>query len=80
MILLGLAVVGAILAYWVRRWSKQSDLPPVSGFTLHDLRELVKEGLMTEEEFRKASKLVAKSQIAQFLPPAKADPKPEKHE
>jgi len=76
-ILLGLALGGTLIAYLARRWSKLSDLPSPSGFTLYDLRKLMKEGKMTEEEFKKASALVSKAQSAQLLSPVKPEPKPE---
>ena len=77
MILLSLGVVGLLLSYLIRRWSKQAEMPSPSGFTLYDLRKLLKEGKMTEEEFKKAAALVSKAQSTQILSPVKPAAKPE---
>jgi hypothetical protein len=55
-------IVVAILLFaiviWVRRKVRQPDSTPPGGFTLSDLRRLVKQGKMTPEEFDRAKELV----------------------
>jgi hypothetical protein len=69
-----IALPAAILAIRsIRRWTRQSDLPPAGGFTLADLRKLHKEGKMSEEEYKKAAARVVGAQTAQLLGPEKKD-------
>jgi hypothetical protein len=55
-ILIILIIAGAAAVMRLRRWLKE-DEPPSSagiGFTLSDLRQLHKQGKMTDEEFERA--------------------------
>lgn len=53
--LLGLAVVGGIIIYIVRRLLRGSeDHSEAGGFTLHDLRRMREAGELSEEEFDRA--------------------------
>jgi hypothetical protein len=58
-----LALIGLILAlfaaitYLKRRWTVPEE-PTGSGFTLADLRQLRREGKMTDEEFERAKALI----------------------
>jgi hypothetical protein len=56
---------------WFRRKIRQPDAGPPGGFTLSDLRRLVKEGKMTPEEFDRAKELVlgAHKRSVQIQPP-----------
>ena len=58
----------------LKRWLKEDDAPSAgTGFTLSELRQLVAEGKMTQEEFDKAKVLVigsAKAAAAPKPPPA----------
>jgi hypothetical protein len=63
LVLIVLLIVGAAGVMWLRRWMKEQDLPTSTGgigFTLSDLRQLHREGKMTDEEFERArSKMVS---------------------
>ena len=54
-ILIILIVIGAAGVMRLRRWLKEDDAPTGGiGFTLSDLRELHKQGQMTDAEFERA--------------------------
>ena len=54
-----IALVVLILVFqWMRKRSKQQEMGPPAGFTLGDLRQLVKDGKMTAEEFERAKNKV----------------------
>jgi hypothetical protein len=52
--ILAFAVICFLVFKWVKKRMRQSDAGPVTGFTLGDLRRLVKEGKMTQEEYDRA--------------------------
>jgi len=53
------ALVVLILVFqWMRKRTKQLEMGPPAGFTLSDLRQLVKDGKMTPEEFERAKNKV----------------------
>ncbi len=54
LILVVLIVAGFVLVAWVTRRLKASDDSSSGGFTLSDLRELRRQGKMTEAEFERA--------------------------
>ena len=56
---------------WVRRKIRQTDSGPPGGFTLSDLRQLAKEGKMTQEEYDRAKELIlgATKRAVQIKPP-----------
>jgi hypothetical protein len=59
-----LLMVVAGAAMWLRHWSKQTDdlsSVPRQGFTMSDLRQLHKEGKMTDAEYEKAKLLIVGS-------------------
>jgi hypothetical protein len=65
------AVLAAVVAY-VRRWMFSNEDAPISpgGFTLSDLRQLHRDGKMSDEEFERAkARLVAVAQRSMTPPP-----------
>ena len=56
LILIVLIVIGAAAVMRLRRWLKEDDTTPSGGigFTLSDLRQLHKQGQMTDAEFERA--------------------------
>ena len=55
LILIVLLIIGAAAVLRLRRWLKEDDAPTGGiGFTLSDLRQLHKQGKMTDEEFERA--------------------------
>jgi hypothetical protein len=72
------AMAAAVVIYRVRRWIKESDLPPTTGFTLADLRKIYQDGKMTREEFERASQRIVAAHSAHFLPSEKTAPKTDK--
>ncbi len=52
-LLVGIVVVGIVVAALAHRWLRRSD-DPVQGFSLSDLRDLHAAGDLTESEFRAA--------------------------
>ena len=78
-ILLALLLVGFAAVSKLRQWLKTDDTPVGLGFSLSDLRQLHREGKMTDEEFEKArSRIVAGArEMASKLPdPLARDRKP----
>ena len=67
LILIALVVAGCAAVLRLRRWLKEDyDGPATSGigFTLSDLRQLHREGKMTDEEFERArSKMVEAGRV-----------------
>ena len=51
-------VVLIVVFQWMRKRSKHLEMGPPAGFTLGDLRQLVKDGKMTPEEFERAKNKV----------------------
>lgn len=47
-----------LLATWLRKRVKHDDATGGTGFTLSDLRQLHKQGKMTDEEFEKAKAIL----------------------
>ena len=73
MVLLGLCIVTFFLVSFARKWMRgDADDGPVTGFTLADLRELHRNGKMSDEEFEraKAKLLEATRAAASKTPPA----------
>src|SRR3954467_9984112 len=71
LVLLGLAIAGFYGVVPLRRWMKEEDVPAGGiGFTLSDLRQLHREGKMTDAEFERArEKMVsAAREMAARLP------------
>src|SRR5690554_1191289 len=54
LVLLGLVVIAAAAALWLRRWYRSDQSTAAIGFTLGDLRRLHREGQMTDDEFERA--------------------------
>jgi len=76
-ILIILLVIGAAGVMRLRRWLKEDDAPTGGiGFTLSDLRQLHKQGQMTDEEFERArAKMVAAGRaMAEKMPHPLARP------
>ena len=72
LVLIALIVVAFLVVIQLRKWmqSDDGDAAPSIGFTLGDLRQLHKEGKMTDEEFERArAKMMAGAKaMAQNLP------------
>jgi ABC-type iron transport system FetAB permease component len=58
LVLIGLVIVAAVLVLYLRKWYSSPDVTPSAGFTLGDIRQLHREGQMTDEEFEKAKALI----------------------
>jgi hypothetical protein len=54
LVLIILLIAGAAGVMWLRRWMKEDDAPVGIGFTLLDLRQLHKQGKMTDAEYERA--------------------------
>ena len=54
LVLVALLLVGFYAVTRLRHWLKADDAPVGIGFTLSDLRQLHRDGKMTDEEFEKA--------------------------
>jgi hypothetical protein len=74
MILIAVVLATFIVALWLRRWSKRDDDLPPAGFTPDDLRKLVREGKMTEAEYKVASAKVFGKLKNKHLAPTDPDP------
>src|SRR5688572_4124331 len=71
LVLIALLLGGYFTVMWLRRTLKEEDdAPSPIGFTLSDLRQLHREGKMTDEEFERArGKMVAAAkEMAAKLP------------
>jgi hypothetical protein len=70
LVLVVLIVVGCVLVAWARRRLSAGDGDNApGGFTLSDLRELRRQGKMTEEEFERAkSAMLASMRAAEAAP------------
>jgi hypothetical protein len=77
LVLICLLVVGFFAISKLRQWLREDDTPaPGIGFTLSDLRQLHKQGQMTDEEFERAkAKIVggAKAMAAKLPDPLARD-------
>jgi uncharacterized membrane protein len=77
LVLICLLMVGLFAISKLRQWMRDDDMPaPGIGFTLSDLRQLHKQGQMTDEEFERAkSKIVggAKAMAAKLPDPLARD-------
>jgi uncharacterized membrane protein len=77
LVLICLLMVGFFAISKLRHWMRDDDMPaPGIGFTLSDLRQLHKQGQMTDEEFERAkSKIVggAKAMAAKLPDPLARD-------
>lgn len=59
LVLICLLVAGFFAVSKLRQWLKEDDVPgPAIGFTLSDLRQLHKQGKMSDEEFERARSLI----------------------
>jgi uncharacterized membrane protein len=54
LVLIVVAVAGFVLVSWVKKRVRRPDEPPSIGFSLADLRELLRKGQITPEEFERA--------------------------
>src|SRR5262245_20342086 len=61
LVIVALIVVAFFAVMYLRRWLQEEDVPSGGiGFTLSDLKQLHREGKMTDEEFQRAhSKMMA---------------------
>src|SRR5690349_6149843 len=50
-VLVGVVLVGGVLIFLLRRWLRSDQHGASGGFTLQDLRELHREGELSDEEF-----------------------------
>jgi hypothetical protein len=67
--ILGLAVVGVLVVWYIRRWTRQPEATPPGGFSLGDLRKLRQDGKISEDEYKRASERLAKVQKEKMLAP-----------
>jgi hypothetical protein len=78
--ILAVAVIGAFIVWYIRRWARQSEATPPGGFTLGALRKMKQEGKISEEEYKRTSELLAKVQRDKLLAPkpdlVKKNPEP----
>ena len=79
-VLIALIFLGFFAVSWVRSWLKSDDSVGGIGFSLSDLRQLHREGKMTDEEFERArAKMVAAGKaMADKLPDPLAGRRPRK--
>ena len=79
-VLICLLIGGFFAISRLRQWLREDDTPaPTIGFTLSDLRQLHKQGQMTDEEFERAkAKIVgsAKAMASKLPDPLARDRKP----
>ena len=54
LVLIALLLVGFFAVTRLRQWMKEDDAPVSIGFTLSDLRDLRRQGKMSEEEYERA--------------------------
>lgn len=54
LVLMGLVIAGYVLATWVRNKLREPDDPTSGGFTLGDLRDMHRNGQLSDEEFERA--------------------------
>jgi hypothetical protein len=69
LVIVALIVVGAPIVFWFRRWL--TDEPPGSaslGLTLQDLRQLHREGKLSDNEFERARATIASGLAKQVKP------------
>ena len=67
------ALVVLVVAFqWLRKRTRKTEIAPPGGFTLGDLRQLVKDGKITPEEFERAkNKVLDATKRAMAVKPAK---------
>ncbi len=66
------AAMAAFVGYsYLRRWMRSSDAAPARGFTLADLRDLHRQGKMTDAEYGAARDQIvgAAKRVADAMPP-----------
>ena len=70
LVLIVLVVAAFFAVVRLRGWLRDDDTPPSAGFSLTDLRQLHRQGKMTDEEFEKARNLMVAhaKQMAEKLP------------
>jgi hypothetical protein len=79
LVLIGLVVVAAMLVLYLRKWYSSPDSTPSAGFTLGDIRQLHRDGQMTDEEFERAKALIlgqTRRQLHETPAESKNDPRP----
>ena len=69
LVLVALIVAGFVLVAWARRGLKATDDTAPGGFTLSDLRDLRRQGKMTDEEFERAKAGLLAALRAKEAPP-----------
>lgn len=57
-LIVGLLIAGFVAVSWVKRLVAAPDDAPAGGFSLGDLRQLHKDGQMSDEEFEKAKAMI----------------------
>ncbi|MGA2498787.1 MAG: hypothetical protein ABSH20_13675 [Tepidisphaeraceae bacterium] len=67
LVLVAMIVAGFVLVAWVTRRLRASDDSSSGGFTLSDLREMRRQGRITEEEFERAKVAMLASMRARDL-------------
>ena len=77
--LIALVLVGFFAVVKLRQWLKSDDEPVGTGFSLSDLRQLHRQGMMTDEEFERAKGQIltgAKAMAAKLPDPLARDRRP----
>lgn len=87
-VLMGLLIVAGVGVLWFRRWYRSEESPEAVGFTLGDLRQLHREGQMSDDEFERAKAQIiagtrralerdaAEAGASEGAPPVQMDIKP----
>ena len=53
------AIAGSMAAVWLRRWAREeSDVGATGGFSLIELRALLRQGKLTNEEFERMRAMI----------------------
>jgi hypothetical protein len=74
--LIAAVLVGTVLVSLVRRRLRDSGSGPQEGFTLQDLREMRRAGLISDEEFQRTREQVIGRLRGPAEPPAEPTPDP----
>jgi hypothetical protein len=70
--ILAFAVICFVVFKWMKKRMSQAEAGPVTGFTLGDLRQLVKEGKMSQDEYdRPKTNIVEAHKKAMAVKPAR---------
>jgi hypothetical protein len=74
--LIGFIIVGSIVITAVRRWQRGTGRSQGESFTLHDLRELHRQGQLSDEEFERARQAII-DQVKRSTSENEREPRPD---